>query len=271
MFGKLSYDPHKDLRPVAMAMVRAAVPDRQQRRALQGLCSEHRLRQDLSRAVSPSRRRPPARSRIWRPNCWAGPPASRASRFSMAVMHLSYIELLAGRADATTTALPTALPHIQSRQAACARMFFRRTQRGLSEGLRRCASKAPRTLSPRPGTASWPRRPRPISIVDRLQAEIDQRRLADGGDKAEAGRGRASTRALSARVRGVRQVHRQRDSRSGATLIREGRHSRGNRPLLGVKRKTATRRLSRAENHVACYRLIPRPPRCPSRGGARSV
>ena len=68
MFGKLGYDPHKDLRPVAMAMfvplflmVNANAPYK--------TLSEFIAYASRSRTASPSQRRPPARNRIWRPNC----------------------------------------------------------------------------------------------------------------------------------------------------------------------------------------------------------
>lgn len=113
MFGKLGYDPHKDLRPVAMAMfvplflmVNANAPYK----TLSEFIAYAKSKPDGVTFATPAAGSQPH---------LAAELLSRTAGFkSVSVQYggdaPSYIELLAGRADATTTALPTALPHIQS-------------------------------------------------------------------------------------------------------------------------------------------------------------
>jgi tripartite-type tricarboxylate transporter receptor subunit TctC len=113
MFGKLSYDPHKDLRPIAMAMlvplfliVNANAPYK----TLQEFIAYAKSRPDGVTFATPT-----AGSQ---PHLAAELLTRTAGIKSVAVQFggdaPSYIELVAGRVDATTTALPAALPHIQS-------------------------------------------------------------------------------------------------------------------------------------------------------------
>lgn len=113
MFGKLSYDPRKDLRPIALAMlvplfliVNANAPYK----TLQEFIAYAKSKPDGVTFATPA----------------AGSQPHLAAEFLIRTAGFkgicvqfggdapSYIELLAGRVDATTTALPTALPHIQS-------------------------------------------------------------------------------------------------------------------------------------------------------------
>ena len=113
MLGKLSYDPHKDLRPIAMAMlvplfliVNANAPYK----TLQDFIAYAKSRPEGVTFATPT-----AGSQ---PHLAAELLTRTAGIKSVAVQFggdaPSYIELLAGRVDATTTALPAALPHIQS-------------------------------------------------------------------------------------------------------------------------------------------------------------
>jgi tripartite-type tricarboxylate transporter receptor subunit TctC len=113
MFGKLSYDPHKDLRPIAMAMivplfliVNANAPYK----TLQEFIGYAKSKPDGVTFATPT----PGSQ----PHLAAELLIRTAGIKGVAVQFggdaPSYIELLAGRVDATTTALPAALPHIQS-------------------------------------------------------------------------------------------------------------------------------------------------------------
>lgn len=113
MFGKLSYDPHKDLRPIALAMlvplfliVNANAPYK----TLQEFIAYAKSKPDGITFASPA-----AGSQ---PHLAAELFMRTASIKGVAVQYggdaPSYIELLAGRVDATSTALPTALPHVKS-------------------------------------------------------------------------------------------------------------------------------------------------------------
>ena len=113
MFGKLGYDPHKDLRPIAMAMVvplflivNANAPYK----TLQEFIAYAKSRPDAVTFATPT----PGSQ----PHLAAELLVRTAGIKGVAVQFggdaRSYIALLAGRVDATTTALPAALPHIQS-------------------------------------------------------------------------------------------------------------------------------------------------------------
>jgi tripartite-type tricarboxylate transporter receptor subunit TctC len=113
MFGKLSYDPRKDLRPVAMAMlvplfliVNANAPYK----TLQEFVAYAKSKADGITFATPT----PGSQ----PHLAAELLIRTADIKGVAVQYggdaPSYIELLAGRVDATTTALPAALPHIQT-------------------------------------------------------------------------------------------------------------------------------------------------------------
>jgi tripartite-type tricarboxylate transporter receptor subunit TctC len=113
MIGKLSYDPHKDLRPIATSMlvplfliVNASAPYK----TLQEFIAYAKSKPDGVTFATPT----------------AGSQPHLAAELLIRTAGIkgvsvqfggdapSYIELLAGRVDATTTALPAALPHIQS-------------------------------------------------------------------------------------------------------------------------------------------------------------
>jgi len=113
MFGKLSYDPHKDLRPIAMSMyvplfliVNASAPYK----TLQEFVAYAKSKRDGVTFATPT----PGSQ----PHLSAELLMRTAGIKGVAVQFGGdapcYIELLAGRVDATTTALPAALPHIQS-------------------------------------------------------------------------------------------------------------------------------------------------------------
>ena len=113
MFGKLNYDPHKDLRPIAMAMivplfliVKASAPYK----TLQEFIAYAKSKPDGVTFATPT----PGSQ----PHLAAELLIRTAGIKGVSVQFggdaASYIELLAGRVDATTTALPAALPHIQS-------------------------------------------------------------------------------------------------------------------------------------------------------------
>jgi tripartite-type tricarboxylate transporter receptor subunit TctC len=113
MFGKLSYDPHKDLRPIAMAMVvplflivNASAPYK----TLQEFIAYAKSKPNGVTFATPT---PGSQPHL------AAELLIRTAGFKGVAVQFggdapSYIELLAGRVDATTTALPAALPHIQS-------------------------------------------------------------------------------------------------------------------------------------------------------------
>src|SRR6201992_3059132 len=113
MFGKLSYDPHKDLRPIAMAMI---VP-------LFLIVNAKAPYKTLEEFIAYAKSKPDG---ITFAMPTAGSQPHLAAELLMRTAGIkgvavqfggdapSYSELLAGRVDATTTALPVALPHIQS-------------------------------------------------------------------------------------------------------------------------------------------------------------
>jgi tripartite-type tricarboxylate transporter receptor subunit TctC len=113
MFGKLSYDPGRDLRPVAMAMlvplfliVNANAPYK----TLEEFIAYAKSKPDGITFATPT----PGSQ----PHLAAELLIRTADIKGVAVQYggdaPSYIELLAGRVDATTTALPAALPHIKT-------------------------------------------------------------------------------------------------------------------------------------------------------------
>jgi tripartite-type tricarboxylate transporter receptor subunit TctC len=113
MFGKLNYDPHKDLRPIAMAMlvplfliVNAKAPYK----TLQEFIAYGKSKPDGVTFATPTPGSQPhlAAELLMRTADIKGVSVQFGGDAP------SYIELLAGRVDATTTALPAALPHIQS-------------------------------------------------------------------------------------------------------------------------------------------------------------
>ena len=113
MFGKLGYDPRKDLRPMALAMlvplfliVNANAPYK----TLREFIAYAKSKPDGVTFATPAAGSQPH---------LAAELLTRTAGFKGICVQFggdapSYIELLAGRVDATTTALPTALPHIQS-------------------------------------------------------------------------------------------------------------------------------------------------------------
>jgi tripartite-type tricarboxylate transporter receptor subunit TctC len=113
MFGTLSYDPHKDLRPIALSMfvplfliVNADAPYK----TLGEFIAYAKSKPDGITFATPT---PGSQPHL------AAELLSRTAGVKGVTVQFggdapSYIELLAGRVDATTTALPAALPHIQS-------------------------------------------------------------------------------------------------------------------------------------------------------------
>ena len=113
MFGKLSYDPHKDLRPIAMAMV---VPlflivkaDAPYKTAQEFIAYAKSKPNGVTFATPTPGSQPHLAAEL----------LTRTAGIKGVTVQFggdapSYIELLAGRVDATTTALPAALPHIKT-------------------------------------------------------------------------------------------------------------------------------------------------------------
>jgi tripartite-type tricarboxylate transporter receptor subunit TctC len=113
MFGKLNYDPHKDLRPIALSML---VP-------LFLIVKADGPYKTLAEFIAFAKAKPEG---ITFASVAAGSQPhlaavllSKTAGFKSVCVQFggdapSYIELLAGRVDATTTALPAALPHINS-------------------------------------------------------------------------------------------------------------------------------------------------------------
>jgi tripartite-type tricarboxylate transporter receptor subunit TctC len=113
MLGKLNYDPHKDLRPIALAMlvplfliVNAKSPCK----TLADFVAYAKSRPDGVTFASPAAGSQPhlAAELLMRTAGFKG----LAVQFQGDAT--SYTELLAERADATTTAIATALPHIKA-------------------------------------------------------------------------------------------------------------------------------------------------------------
>lgn len=113
MFGKLSYDPRTDLRPVAMATV---VP-------LFLIVNANAPYKTLREFIAYAKSKPGGVTFATptpgsQPHLAAELLIRTAGIKGVTVQFggdaTSYVELLAGRVDATTTALPAALPHIQS-------------------------------------------------------------------------------------------------------------------------------------------------------------
>ncbi len=113
MFCKLSFDPRKDLHPIAMAMLVPLfliVNPNAPYKTLQECIAYAKSKPDGVTFATPAAGSQPH---------LAAELLGRVAGFKGVSVQFggdapSYIELLAGRADATTTALPAALPHIQS-------------------------------------------------------------------------------------------------------------------------------------------------------------
>jgi tripartite-type tricarboxylate transporter receptor subunit TctC len=113
MFGKLSYDPRKDLRPIALAMlvplfliVKADAPYK----TLAEFIAFAKSKPDGITFASVAAGSQPHLAAVL---------LSKTAGFKSVCVQFggdapSYIELLAGRVEATTTALPAALPHVNS-------------------------------------------------------------------------------------------------------------------------------------------------------------
>jgi tripartite-type tricarboxylate transporter receptor subunit TctC len=171
MFGKLSYDPHKDLRPVAMAMF---VP-------LFLIVNSNAPYKTLSEFIAYAKSKPdgitfatPAAGS--QPHLAAELLGRTAGFKGVSVQYggdaPSYIELLAGRADATTTALPTALPHIQSGKLRVLGCFSAERSAAYPEAATLREQGQDVVAAAWYGFMAPAATPDPI--VDRLQAEIDQ-------------------------------------------------------------------------------------------------
>jgi len=113
MFGKLTYDPHNDLRPIAMSMFAPLfllVNASATYRTLAEFVAYAKSKPDGVTFATPT---PGSQSHL------AAELLIRTAGFKGVTVQFggdapSYLELLAGRVDATTTALPAALPHIRS-------------------------------------------------------------------------------------------------------------------------------------------------------------
>jgi tripartite-type tricarboxylate transporter receptor subunit TctC len=113
MFGKLAYDPRKDLRPIAMSMfvpLFLIVNGNAPYKTVQEFIAYAKSKPDGITFATPT----PGSQ----PHLAAELFIRTADIKGVAVQFggdaPSYIELLAGRVDATTTALPAALPHIKT-------------------------------------------------------------------------------------------------------------------------------------------------------------
>jgi tripartite-type tricarboxylate transporter receptor subunit TctC len=113
LYGKLSYDPHKDLQPVAMAMMAP----------LFLIVNAEAPFKNLAEMIAYGKSRPEGLT-FASPGAGSQPHLAAELLFRDAGVTglnipfrgdaMAYTELLAGRLDATLTALTTALPHIQS-------------------------------------------------------------------------------------------------------------------------------------------------------------
>ena len=111
--GKLSYDPRKDLQPVAMAVIAPIF-------LIVNAQSPHKTVQDL---ISYGKKKPEGLT-FASPGSGSQPHLAAELLFRTAGVKglnvhfrgdaTSYTELLAGRVDATLTAISTALPHVQA-------------------------------------------------------------------------------------------------------------------------------------------------------------
>jgi tripartite-type tricarboxylate transporter receptor subunit TctC len=111
--GHLNYDPRKDLRPVALAMLVplfVVVNAKSPWKTLQEFVTYAKSKPDGVTFASPAAGSGPhLAAELW----------MRTAGFKGLAVHFqgdatSYTELLAERVDATTTAIPTALPHIKA-------------------------------------------------------------------------------------------------------------------------------------------------------------
>ena len=113
MFGKLSYDPHKDLRPIALSVLAPLfliVNGNAPYKTLQEFIAFAKAKPEGITFAEPAAGSQPH---------LAAELLGRTAGFKGVSVQFggdapSYIELLAGRVDATTTALPAALPHIKT-------------------------------------------------------------------------------------------------------------------------------------------------------------
>ena len=161
LYGKLNYE-RKDLQPVAMAVaapifliINAQAPFK----TLQELIAYGKSQPDGLTFGSPGAGSQPhlAAELLFRD---AG---VKGLNVPFRGDNMAYTELLAGRIDATLTAISTALPHIQSGKLRVLGVAVGRAQRDLPATRRPCASRVSPTWSPPAGTASWrppPRRAR---------------------------------------------------------------------------------------------------------------
>jgi tripartite-type tricarboxylate transporter receptor subunit TctC len=112
MLGKLNYDPAKDLRPIALAVLAPLfliVNSKSPYKTLAEFITYAKSKSDGVTFASPAAGSQPH---------LAAELLMRTAGFKGIAVQFqgdatSYTELLAGRVDATTTALPTALPHIK--------------------------------------------------------------------------------------------------------------------------------------------------------------
>src|ERR1700761_29045 len=171
MFGKLSYDPHKDLRPVAMAMF---VP-------LFLIVNSNAPYKTLSEFIAYAKSKPDGIT-FATPAAGSQPHLaaellSRTAGFKGVSVQYggdapSYVELLAGRGDATTTALPAALPHIQSGKLRVLGCFSAERSSAYPEAATLREQGQDVVAAAWYGFMAPAATPDPI--VERLQAEIDQ-------------------------------------------------------------------------------------------------
>ncbi len=113
VLGKLNYDPRRDLRPVALAVfvpLFLIVNAKSPWKTVQEFVADAKSKPDGVTFASPAVGSAPH---------LAAELFMRTAQFKGLAVQFqgdatSYTELLAGRVDATTTALPTALPHIKA-------------------------------------------------------------------------------------------------------------------------------------------------------------
>ena len=160
LFGKLTYDPRKDLQPVAMAVmapifliINAEAPFRN----LQELIAYGKSRPDGLTFASPGVGSQPhlAAELLFRD---AG---VKGLNIPFRGDAMAYTELLAGRVDATLTAISTALPYIETGKLRV--LGVASAERSpLYPQAPSCASRALPMWSLPAGTASWRQPPRRV-------------------------------------------------------------------------------------------------------------
>jgi tripartite-type tricarboxylate transporter receptor subunit TctC len=176
LFGKLSYDPHKDLQPVAMAVIAPIfliINADASFKSLPDLIAYGKARPEGLTFASPGVGSQPhlAAELLFRD---AG---VKGLNIPFRGDAMAYTELLAGRVDATLTAISTALPYIQSGKLRVL---------GVASGARSPLYPQAPTLReqgfPNVVASGWygfmAPAATPRAIVDRLQEEIG-RALAD--------------------------------------------------------------------------------------------